>query len=128
MKKIFGIGVFFAGALLLTGCGGSNTFTCTVEYAEGEDSMTQEVVTYLDKDDKVESYDIIFNMSSEESAETMYQMYVNSDIGTSVIKNGKKVTVKDAQKVEGSELDIVGKTKDEVKSIVKTVEPQAVCK
>ena len=54
----------------------------------------------------------------------MYQLIE----GAEVTKSGKKVTIKDAQKLEGSEIDIIGKTKDEVKEIVVASEPNATCK
>ena len=126
-KKLLGLGAIFAGALLLTGCGGSNTYTCSVTYTEGDESMTQKIVAYLDKDDKVESYDIVMEMASEESAEGIYQLYQSMNEVT-VSKSGKTVTIKDANKIEDSEVDIIGKTKDEIKSFVQASEPNATCK
>ena len=127
MKKLLSLGAIFVGALLLTGCGDGNKYTCSVTVTESGESMTQKVVTHLDKDDKVESYDMVFEMASEDSAKTIYEMYKTVD-GAEVSRSGKTVTIKDAQKIEGNEMDLIGKTKDEVKEYLLDSAPDATCK
>ena len=127
MKKLLGLGAIFAGALILTGCGGSNTYTCTAEYNEGGEKMTEEIVTRLDKDGKVESFDLVYTVSSEDTAKSIYDAY--STLGGSNVKiSGKKVTISKAEELEGSQVQIVGMTKDEVKSFVLAAAPDATCK
>ena len=127
MKKLLGIGAILVGAFLLTGCGDSSKYTCTATITEDGESMTQKVITHLDKDGKVESYDISMELSSSETAELIYQMYSSVE-GAKVEKSGKTITITDAQKMEGNELDLIGKTKDEVKSYLLETAPEATCK
>lgn len=127
MKKILSLGAIFVGALLLTGCGDGNKYTCSVTVTEGGESMTQKVVTHLGKDDKVESYDMVFEMSTEDSAKTIYEMYKTVE-GPDISRSGKTVTIKNAQKIEGNEMDLVGKTKEEVKKYLLDSAPEATCK
>ena len=127
MKKLLGLGVLFVGVLLLTGCGDGNKLTCTATYSEGGESMTQKLVAHLDKDDKVESYDLIYEMSDQESADTLYSMYSSVD-GLEVSKSGKTITIKNAQAMEGSEMNIIGMTKDEVKELITASDSSVTCK
>ena len=128
MKKLLGLGAVFAGVLLLTGCGGDGkTYTCSATYTEGEESMTQELVAHLDDDNKIESYDLVYVMSSEESAATIYEMY-EGESEIKVTKSGKKVTIKDAQKLDGADSSIIGKTKEELKEFIQKTEPDISCK
>ena len=127
MKKLLGIGVLFVGVLLLTGCGGGNKLTCSATYSEGGESMTQTLVAHLDKDNKVESYDLEYEMSNQESADTLYSMYSSFE-GVEVSKSGKTVTIKNAQKMEGSDMEIVGMTKDEVKELITASDSSVTCK
>ena len=127
MKKLLGIGVLFVGVLLLTGCGGGNKLTCSATYSEGGESMTQTLVAHLDKDNKVESYDLEYELSSQESADTLYSMYSSFE-GVEVSKSGKTVTIKNAQKMEGSDMEIVGMTKDEVKELITASDSSVTCK
>ena len=127
MKKLLGIGAIFAGAILLTGCGGSsNTYTCTSSYSEGGVSMEEKIVSRFDKDGKVESFDLVYTVSNEETANALYQAY--SIYGANVKKSGKTVTISKAESIEGSQVQIVGMTKEEVKSFVLSVSPDATCK
>ena len=127
MKKFLGISAIVAGAVILTGCGGgSNTYTCTSTYADGDDKMTEEIVTRLDKDGKVSSFDLVYTVSNEDTANTLYQAY--SIYGADVKKSGKKVTISKAENIEGSQIQVVGMTKDEVKEFVLSVSPDATCK
>ena len=127
MKKIFGIGAILVGAVLLTACGSSNKYTCSVTVTEGGESATQKVVTYLDSDDKVKSFDMVIELSSKESADAIYQIYSQIE-GVNVVQDGKTITIKDAQDFQESGLELVGKTKDEVKEILAEEEPDVTCK
>lgn len=127
MKKLYGLFVIFGATLLLAGCGGSNTFTCSLTETNGDEEMTQEVVMTLDKDGKVESYDLVLTMASEESAEAMATFYESAGDIT-VKRSGKEVTIKDAQKIEEEESSIIGKTKDEVKELLLEADSRTTCK
>ena len=128
MKKLFGIGAILASATLLTACGGSgNTYTCSQTVTEDGQSMTQAIITHLDSNDKVESYDIEYKMSSKESADLLYKFYSSVD-GVDVSQSGNTIKIKNAQNMGESEIDLVGMTKDEVKDFLTADEPSITCK
>ena len=135
MKKLYGLLVVVFAVVLLTGCGGSkNGFKCTAKLEENGESAEVEFDVKLDDAEKVKTVDVTFAFESEDYANQMYTMYewynsmVEEDQKIDVSKSGKKITIKNYEKIqsdedeEGSMGNIVGLTKDEFKKSLEEVE------
>ena len=107
MKKFFSLIAIICGVLLLTGCGGSKTYTCVGKGREGADVAVETVIATF-ADDKVESFDLIIEFKDEDTLNA-YKSYLPD--GT--IK-GNTMTIKKANESElFQRTEIVGLTKDE---------------
>lgn len=125
MKKLLGLVVLFGAVVLLTGCGGGKTYTCTAKVTENGVTYTGKIIASLDGDDKVKGYDIEMIFEDEDAAKQTYAVYewVNSYAQSEEDKinaklSGKKITIKDADKLDSGdedEVSYVGLTKEEFK-------------
>ena len=107
MKKLFSLITLVCGVLLLTGCGGDKTYTCVGKANEGADIAEERVVARF-TDDKVESFDLIFEFKDEETLNAYKNFLPDATI------KGKSMTIKNANENEQfKRTEIVGLTKDE---------------
>lgn len=115
MKKLFGLSLI--SLLVLTGCGSSNSLTCTGSAEENGQKVEMELKANFDKDDKLESAKATMTFDDEETAEQMCKLFemangaVEDDQKIDYECNGKKVTIDGYEKM----LEMKEITKDEFK-------------
>ena len=113
MKKFLGIFAVFGAVLLLSGCGGSKAdYVCTAKIEEDGQKAEVEFDVTLDNDEKVKSVDVTFEFDNEDYAKQMYAMFnmMNSfaedeSQKIDVSQSGKKVTIKNYEKISSQEDD-----------------------
>lgn len=121
--------VVFGALLLVTGCGKKNQVVCTASMSEGGMNMEAEVVGELDKDNKISSVTVTYDLKDKSTADSycsLFKMATNSEKGVSVECSGTKVIMKG---LEGLDTDsdeedkVIGLTKEEfIKKATETEE------
>ena len=122
MKKYFGLLLFCAILLVLTGCG-ANKLTCTYVEDDNEGATYEFKFDSKDKATEVsiERYYVYPDEDEAKEDEEYYKSTIPNEKGFtySVKRNGKKLTLKqtaDISKVESDYLDDMTLEKSEIKS------------
>lgn len=127
MKKLFGLSLI--SLLVLTGCGSSNSLTCTGSAEENGQKVEMELKADFDKDDKLESVKATMTFDDEETAKQMCSLFelangaAEDDQKIDYECSGKKVTIKGYEKM----LEMEGTTKEEFKKEMES-EEDVTCK
>ena len=133
MKKLYGFLAVLLAGVLLTGCGSKSDFKCTAKMEENGQTAEAEFDITLDSNDKIKSLDVTMEFEDEETAKQLKAMYdwLNSMAESENDKvdfsqSGKKVTIKNYEKIFSSDSDeevdeddmgnVVGMSKDEFKT------------
>ena len=95
MKKSFLIIFMVVILLVVTGCG-NNQVKCSGEYNESNVNIVADIIADLDKDDKVASAKMIFDLKDDESANLVcdtYKKLMEEKDGVTVTCSGSKITI-----------------------------------
>ena len=88
MKKILSVFAVAVFALVLTGCGKSDTLKCSIE----ESGMKMETTITFDGD-KVKKYSVSMDLGSKETAKAVASSATSTEEGVSVKAEGTKVVM-----------------------------------
>lgn len=129
MKKYFLVGFCAVLLFAVTGCGNKNQVVCTASMSEAGMNIKAEVIGELDKDDKIASVTVSYDLGDKATADQYCQLFKlseNADEGIKVNCSGSKVTIEglasmDMDSDEGEK--VIGLTKDEfIKKATETEE------
>ena len=114
MKKIISFLSLIVFTIILTGCGKSNTVTCSADSKEymGLDGKVEFKATF-DKDDKFKSASVIVILNNAQLAKTTCGALKATNEGIKC--SGKKIIFEDYSKFSGASLNLEGVTKTEFK-------------
>ena len=114
--------------LVVTGCGNKNQVVCTASINEAGMNIKAEVTGELDKDNKIASVIVSYDLGSKETANQYCQLFKlseNADKGIKVNCSGSKVTIEGlaSMDMDSKEDKVIGLTKDEfIKKATETEE------
>ena len=119
MKKYFLV-VFCAFLLfVVTGCGNKNQVVCSASMNEAGMTMKADLIGELDKDEKISSVTIVYDLNDSKTAETycnLFKMAEDKEKGVTVDCSGSKITIKGLASMDMDDEDgekVIGLTKDE---------------
>ena len=120
MKKFYFVTLCAVLLFVVTGCGNKNQVVCSASMNEGGMNIKAEVVGQLDKDNKISSVTVSYDLGSKESADQycqIFKMMENSEKGIKVNCSGSKVIVDGLASMdvdaEDEEDKVIGLTKEE---------------